>query len=237
MPPGKAAASKPGGRIALVDATRAAAILLMVVFHFCYDLRYFGYVDWQVPDGPGWWQFRYFILSLFIGTVGVSLSLAHGAGVRWRNYWLRLAQIGAAALAITLMSLWVFPESWIYFGILHFIVLGSLVGILLVGRPGLALALGVSLVAGYAADMLPSRWPFGYFDGLLPQHPEDLVPPFPWLGVLLIGVWMGDLLRRGLWSPPSFRLPIWVDWAARHALLIYLLHQPLLFGVFIALAA
>ena len=107
-------------RIHWVDSVRGLAIVLMVIFHFCYDLRYFGYVDWNVPNGASWWPFRYVILTLFIFTLGVSLSLAHSSVIRWRKYAVRLGQIVLAATGITLMSLLMFPNGWIYFGILHF---------------------------------------------------------------------------------------------------------------------
>lgn len=232
----KGANSSQPGRVGWVDALRALAILLMVVFHFCYDLRYFGYVDWSVPNGPGWWQFRYLILTLFLGTVGISLSLSHGAGIRWSKFWWRALQIGVAALAITLMSLVVFPQGWIYFGILHFILFASLICIWLVGYPLFALLVGVLVLLIHWSDLLPPAWPFHLFSEYLPDYTEDLVTPLPWLGVVLIGSWIGAQVRNTNISYLGPRLPSWLSFAARHSLVIYLLHQPILFGLFLTAA-
>ncbi len=223
-----------GRRDGWVDAVRASAILLMLVFHFCYDLRYFGYVDWQVPNGSGWWQFRYLILTLFLATVGASLSLAHERGTRWRSFLKRAGQIGLAALGITLVSLYLFPQGWIYFGILHFIFVASFVGLVLVARPRVAFWAGLSIVVLYGLGVLSGRWPFAYISAWLPGYTEDYVPFFPWLGVVFLGIWAGWMLRNH-WHIPGLTLPRWIDWPARHALLVYLAHQPLFFAGFMLL--
>jgi uncharacterized membrane protein len=108
-----------------VDTLRGFVIVLMVIFHFCYDLRYFGYVDWQVPNGEYWWPFRYFILSVFIFTVGMSLSLAHAKRFFLRQFSRRAIQLLLAAIVVSIGSRALFPQSWIYFGILHFIFVTS----------------------------------------------------------------------------------------------------------------
>ena len=190
-----------------------------------------------MPNGPGWWQFRYLILTLFLGTVGISLSLAHGVGIRWRAFWRRFLVIGLAALAVSLASLLVFRQSWIYFGILHFIWIASLIGLGLVRYPGFALGLGLTVLLVHWTGLLPPRWPFDFIDSRLPAYTEDFVSPLPWLGVVFIGVWIGSLIgHKKLPSGPQ-NLPLWMAFPARHSLPIYLLHQPLLFGLFFLLAS
>ncbi len=220
-------------RFSLIDSLRGLAVVLMIIFHFCFDLRYFGFVDWDVPNGPGWWQFRYLILSLFIGTVGISLSLARGAGFNRKAFFIRQGKLLIAAALISLMSIFMFPQSWIYFGILHFILVASFICLLLVSRPRLALAIGCIIILSNLMGYFHPYWPFLYVREILPAYTEDFVPFFPWLGVSFIGIFVGDLIRR---QQPDFCKVSEPSTAymGRHALIIYLVHQPLLFAAFSA---
>lgn len=221
-------------RFALIDSVRGVAVLLMIVFHFCFDLRYFGLVEWDVPNGPGWWQFRYIILSLFIGTVGISMSLAQGRGFKLRSFAIRQGKLFFAALLISLMSLYMFPDSWIYFGILHFIFVASLICLPMVLFPGLSLILGLLIIFASIQDWVHPFWPFLYLGKYLPTFTEDFVPFFPWLGVSLLGVFLGRMMAD---KHPAFcrRSEGFTALVGRHALAIYLLHQPLLFAGFSSL--
>ena len=218
-------------RIQWIDALRGIAIILMVIFHFCYDLRYFGWVNWNVPNGPGWWPFRYVILTLFIFTMGMSLSLAHASGIRWKRFGIRLGQMALAASAITLMSVFMFPSAWIYFGILHFLVFASVVGLVVVRSPMAALAIGLLVLVFFWSGDLDKQWPFNLIPGL-PDRTEDYVPVFPWLGVALLGVSAGGLLPIARMQTTFNWLPVFLSWLGRHGLVIYLVHQPLLFAGF-----
>ncbi len=228
-------------RILWVDALRGFAIVLMIVFHFCYDLRYFGYVDWSVPDGDYWWPFRYIILTLFIFTAGLSLSLAYGQQWDTKKFSKRSLFVGLSALLVTAMSLLLFPTAWIYFGILHFIFIASLLSLLWLRLPRVAIVFGLCILLAYQFEWLDKQWPFVFFEHWLPQSTEDFVPLFPWLGVMLLGVGLGGILLQqapkflflGCFNYSYFqcvrRLGVGLAYMGKHSLVIYLVHQPVLF--------
>ena len=223
-----------------LDLIRTLAILLMVIFHFSYDLKYFGWVNWDIPDGNGWKHFRYVILSLFFICVGAGLVYSHFLKFQLKKYTFRVLKVIAGAILITLMSLVMFPHQWIYFGVLHFIAVASLIAIIFVRHPRIALIVGISLIASEQLGLLSRHWPFSYFSQLLPYYTTDYVPLFPWLGVILLGI----ALAHSQWFNTDFfaktkiintnintKLLNKLTFMGKHSLLIYLLHQPLLFAI------
>ncbi len=221
-----------------VDLLRGVAIALMVVYHFCYDLVYYGFAGFDFYDSPFWTSFRSLILGLFLGLVGVSLWLAQGRGLKWRKVVRRTALIAANAALISAVTWPLFGQRFIWFGVLHFIVVASLLGLLFLRfyRLNLALGAGLLVLGQYshpAFDPRPWNW-----IGLMTHKPatEDYVPLVPWFGVVLLGLFAAQwLTRRGRLA--ADREPAWVrrarllPLAGRHSLLIYMLHQPLLMGV------
>ena len=87
-------------RIALVDWLRGAALIGMTVFHFAYDLEFFGFEEQGYADQPHWRYFATLVAGSFLFLAGVSLQLAHARGVRWSRWGRRLATIALAAVAI-----------------------------------------------------------------------------------------------------------------------------------------
>lgn len=229
----------PNARLQSVDLLRGLAIALMIGFHFSYDLAYFGLAQFDFYHDPFWLHARTLILSGFLLVAGVSLTLATHRGVRWRPYLRRLAYIAGCAALISLASHLMFGPRWIFFGVLHFITVASIVGVPFVRSPRLALAGGIAfLLLGNAfAHPLFDR-PALQWLGLMTHKPptEDYVPLLPWFGVVLVGIFLGD--RLWLREPPA----VFAHWrsdqaparllalAGRHSLLIYMLHQPLLIG-------
>src|SRR5215203_855249 len=117
------------GRIEAVDAARGAALLAMAVYHFSWDLSFFQLIDTPVGTDPAWMWFARCIAGSFLFLVGVSLVLGHGSGVRWRPFLKRLAIVAAAAAAITIATYFAFPQSYIFFGILHCVALSSVLAL------------------------------------------------------------------------------------------------------------
>jgi cell division protein FtsB len=91
----------------------------MTAFHFCFDLNHFGFIAQDFHHDPFWtWQ-RTAIVSLFLFTAGLSQAVAWHGGQGWLRFWKRWAQVAGCALLVSLGSAWMFPKSWIGFGVLH----------------------------------------------------------------------------------------------------------------------
>ncbi|MFC3121587.1 heparan-alpha-glucosaminide N-acetyltransferase [Agaribacter flavus] len=218
-------------RIVTIDLARSLAILLMVVFHFCYDLKMFGYVSWDVPDGGVWQQFRWLIVSLFFLCLGVSLSLAYSEQIHWRKFIVRTSQIAAGALVISVGSYYFIRENWIFFGVLHFLALSSVLALPFVRYPRVSALLGTLVIAVGAFQLVPTRWPFHLLFDNLPSYTNDYVAFFPWFGMVLLGVCLGYsqwLKNDPLGFIKNNKNAKYFVWPGQHSLMIYLLHQPVL---------
>jgi uncharacterized membrane protein len=234
--------SAPASRIAALDIARTAALLGMAAYHFLYDLQMYGLVPPEFAVS-GWlyWHARV-VASSFLGLVGVSLWLAHGQGIRWPAFWHRWFKVAAAAALVTLGTRIALPEAWVFFGILHAIALFSLFALPFLRLPWpITAAAGVAVI--WASYTLPSdamNAPLLRFIGL---HTEttwtvDFEPVFPWFAPVLIGVAFGRLgTGIGLWAwlakwPARTTRPVrLLVWPSQHSLILYLLHQPILFGL------
>ncbi|MFO8078569.1 MAG: heparan-alpha-glucosaminide N-acetyltransferase domain-containing protein, partial [Thermoplasmatota archaeon] len=63
------------GRIWELDFLRGIAILLMILFHFIYDLNHFSVIQYTLWKGP-FAIVASIIASIFIVLVGVSLTIS-----------------------------------------------------------------------------------------------------------------------------------------------------------------
>lgn len=225
----------------LLDLLRGIAIIAMVVFHVAWDLYYFGYSPIDVTEVLGWVMFQKSILSSFLVLVGMGLVLGHGEGVRWRAFWRRWVFLVVAALLTTAGTYWMFPDYFVFFGVLHAIALFSLMAL-----PFLRLHWWITALVGVAVIAASLAWNDPVFEqrwlawiGFWPTSPptSDVVPIFPWFGVVLLGV---ALMRVILASPWVAGISSWrsdlpaakgVVWLGRWSLPFYLLHQPVIIGV------
>ena len=224
------------GRLPGLDALRGLAIVAMIGYHFCFDLRYFGVTRSDFEHDIRWLAARSAILSSFLLIAGVSAVLA-SREPRPVRHWLRhIGVIAGAALLVSAGSALLFPRSFIWFGVLHAIAVSLLVAKPLVRRPWLAVAIGVAVIAaglGYANSAFDNRW-LGWL-GFMTAKPitEDYVPLFPWMGVLFIGIALGNALVANRFAVlvPLRALPRWLSFLGRHSLVVYLVHQPILLGL------
>jgi uncharacterized membrane protein len=236
----------PGGRFEAVDAARGIAIAAMIVFHAAWDLSFLRLIATPVGSHPAWQAFAMSIAGSFLALVGVGLVLGHGDEIRWRRFTRRLATIALAALAVSVATYLAFPDSFIFFGILHMIAVGSVLALPFLRTP-------IWLVAGTAVVVLalpaffrsplfddrPLAW-IGFSERIPPSN--DFEPVFPWFALVLAGIVLARLVltshlreRLAAWRARG-PLPRVLVWAGRWSLVIYLVHQPILLGVLFPLA-
>jgi len=196
------------GRYLAVDVLRGIAMVWMTVFHFCFDLQHFGYLQANFYLDPFWtWQ-RTAIVSLFVFCAGLGQAIAVAQGQSWPRFWKRWGQIVGCALLVSAGSWFMFPGSFIYFGILHGMALMLVLARLLAKQGRLVWWIGaIALALPWLASTLHAAWPAAEFLndrafnwlGLVSRKPitEDYVPLFPWLGVMCFGLAAGQwVLQR-----------------------------------------
>jgi uncharacterized membrane protein len=216
----------------------------MVVYHAAFDLSAARLIATDIQSSLGWTVFARLIAGSFLFLVGVSLVLATERGIRWPSYFRRLALIAGGALVVTLSTWWFDPRTFVFFGILHLIAVGSVLALPFLRLPSWAVA-----IASVYFLALPWFYRSEIFDmpalvwlGLQTEPPVsvDYVPMFPWFGVVLAGIvggrWVAANRHRLASWRPTEAWARWLGWAGRWSLLIYLVHQPLLVGI-ISLAA
>ncbi|PSH69302.1 hypothetical protein CU102_07890 [Phyllobacterium brassicacearum] len=228
----------PKTRLGKLDVLRGIALIAMATYHTGWDFEFFGYLESGTTGHGGWRIYARIIASTFLALVGFSLVLAHGRHIRWRPFGIRLAQIVAAALAITLATWYFTPESFVFFGILHEIAVASVLGLLFLRLPAWVTAIVAAAVIAAPHFLISSTfdapifWPLGLSEIIVRSN--DYVPIFPWFGAVLAGMTIAKIMQQYdiLRLLAGNIVPAWLDrslrFIGRHSLAFYLVHQPVL---------
>lgn len=224
-----------------VDYCRGIAIFMMILFHAVFDLAYAGVYPINVNSGP-WRLLAISTASLFLILVGVSLTLSAAraskvmdARSRIMKFLRRGAGIMMIGLFITLITLILVPREPIIFGILHLIGFSVMISPLFLRWTwGCLIAAMVIIPAGWIISSIHGPLWVAWLGITPPGFASlDYTPVFPWLGVVLVGVFLGHFFYPG--GERRFRIPdsnipgkVWVSLIGRHSLVIYILHQPVL---------
>jgi Predicted membrane protein len=220
-----------------LDVSRGLAVCAMIIYHFIFDLSWFQLINVNFYEDSIPRITRALIVFSFLFIVGISLRVAGEMQQRSTAFWRRFIKISLCALLVTVASYFAFPQSFIYFGILHFIALASLLAHPFVRVPKVAFVVGIAvIVAGLtlASPLFNPR--YLSWIGFVTELPrtEDFVPLFPWLGVVLLGI----AFQATSWGFKKQSVAVKhnialrsLSWAGRRSLWIYMLHQPILIGV------
>jgi uncharacterized membrane protein len=236
-----------GKRYPLLDVIRGFTIVSMVGYHAAWDLVYLAGVDWPWyhSDGAHLWQqsicWTFILLSGYCMTLSVH---------RWR----RGAVVSAAGLLVTGATLVFLPDERVIFGVLTFLGSAMLITALLYRLlerlhplAGMLICAGafylVRPVNSGALRLpsgnflpLPSSWYHGMaaaYLGFLPQdfYSTDYFSLLPWIFLFWTGLYVGLLMKRaGRWKERLLGADVPpLSLIGQHSLMIYLLHQPILY--------
>lgn len=232
-----------------IDALRGMAVVLMIFFHGVWDLVYFRLTSVDVASLP-WQVFARSIGATFLLLLGLSLALQAERRLAPLPFLPTLRRglvIFSLGMAITLATYVALGQGFVLFGILHVLGLSLILAYSFVRLPvWVSLTAAVLVIgAGVVLSGIVVVHPWLIWLGVSQQGRAmvDYYPLLPWSGFALLGVAVGRTLyphgcRRI--ELPDFSLvpPVRVlRFLGRHSLLIYLLHQPILLSILLALGA
>lgn len=219
-------------RFDILDAWRTLAIVLMIVYHFLYDLYIFGVISaGQLFSAP---------LNILERFICCSFILLAGASARFSRNNLRHGLIVlAAGLAVEVGA--AIAGQAIRFGVL--MLLGwSMVLYHFLGKHLqkwqpvnlTAACIGLYIFTDWWTKATPVSVCWLYPLGLMAPgfRSADYFPLLPWFFLFLMGTVLGGWClehreNKVLTAP----LPRALTWPGRHSLIIYVLHQPVLYGI------
>ena len=234
-------------RFGELDFLRGIAIVSMVAFHGLGDLSLLKRGRHLEGDLFNLWQQGTAILFLALFGIAAYLSYARNGSQKETRFRRRLRKgliLFGWGMIITLITYFFLRERCVVFGILHLMGVGSVLVYPLLPLRSYNLILGALIVlAGNYLSGLRFKFAWLAWLGLIPSgfNSIDYFPIAPWLGYILVGVFLGNLFYPGgeprlNWTGFSSN-PIVKTFSllGRHSLLIYLVHQPLLVAIIGAL--
>lgn len=234
------------GRYALLDELRGLDLVSMMLYHACWDLAFLFGVEmkWYAATPGHLWQQS--ICWVFILLSGFCVPLGH-------HTLRRGATVFGAGVLVTAVTLLFMPEERVIFGVLTFLGAAMLLtGILepLLQKVPPAAGLVVSAVLFALCYSVSSGWVgVGSWKLLLPQglyanyltaffgfYPEgffstDYFALLPWIFLFWAGYFGHRSIGRARMEPLRRSVCAPLGWMGRHSLVLYLLHQPVIFGV------
>ena len=228
-------------RILWIDVIRGISILAMITFHFAFDLMYFGFAKSDLIYQPDWRLFERMIAFSFLFIAGLSLSITHRSSINWKSFFRRYGVTAICAVLISIVTYTLFNNDMIRFGILHAISVSGLVGLLLLKLNSLSLFF-LAVLLFLLNLFIPQPLEGDYFWQWLIYTTEtpnslDYRPIIPWITPFILVMASYQLFKK--WdlletnnTTNHHELSI-LCWLGRNSLVIYLVHQPILFVGFL----
>ncbi|MBQ8816568.1 MAG: DUF1624 domain-containing protein [Lachnospiraceae bacterium] len=238
-------------RYHLLDNLRGVTLVSMMLYHAMWDLVYMFGIEIRWYDSNVGYVWQQSICWTFIMLSGFCWSLG-------RRKLRRGLEVFGLSVIISLVTIFVMPDNLILFGVLSAIGTAMLVMIPLEKwfckiNPYIGLIFCIALFAitrnvnsgtlgfeGWELCTLPETWYRNLFTAYLGFPPEDFwscdyFSVFPWIFLYQTGYFLYKIFEKKDLLQYLFgkKLPI-VSWLGRNSLIVYALHQPVIYGVLTA---
>ncbi len=238
-------------RYHLLDNLRGLTLISMIVYHAMWDLVYMFGVDiawYDLAVGYIWQQsicWTFILLSGFCWSLG-SRKLRRGF------------EVFGLSIVISLVTIFFMPDNLILFGVLSAIGTAMLLMIPLEKlfckiNPylGVAVCFGLFVITrnvnmgtlgfeGWSFCTLPEAWYRNLFTAYLGFPPRDFFScdyfsVFPWIFLYQTGYFLYRVFEKKdlLKYLSGKKFPV-LAWLGRNSLIVYALHQPVIYGVLTA---
>ena len=220
--------------------------MAMIVYHFFWDLGYFNFIELRnVTQG---------IPLLFAQCIGASFIIISGISSRLsslsynykRKFFKRVGVLVLICFFITSITFLVDKKSFIFFGILHFLVTCSIISLFFLKIKKnyvffIIFVCSLVLSASKITFNLPAHFSWIGFNSEVPIT-NDFYPLFPWVSFYFFGLWVCEPLREFLESknrssylyyPKLIVIYEGLQFLGRNSLTVYILHQPIFFSLFL----
>ena len=232
-------------RYNFIDVIRAAAIISMVAYHLCYDIF--------VVRGiyPDFW--KELPVLLWERSVCLTFIIVSGISLRFsRHPYKRGIIVNLCGFAVTAITVIFMPSEQIWFGVLNLIGCAMILTYALrnlLDRVPPLIGMALSIAAYALTECVPVRY-IGFFQIKMFPLPDalygcpwlaflgfpsegfcssDYFPLLPWLFAYFFGWYLWRLIKERGWDGRFRRDIPAMSFIGRHSLLIYLVHQPLLY--------
>ena len=240
--------AKEHPRIHTIDELRGFAVFCMIFFHAFFTIGYVFGLKWGVTLVDFFYPAEPYFAGLFILISGLACNLSHSNLERG----VKLALISLAVTLVTYLVLG--SKNMIQFGILHFLaaamifyglankylkLIPAVAGIIL---NVLLFVFTFNIVENHTVGLpfifsinVPDSWystKYLFMFGLPDKSftSSDYFPIIPWLFLFIAGAFLGMIAVRKKFPKFMFkkRIPP-LAFLGRHSLIVYLVHQPVIF--------
>lgn len=229
-----------------IDGIRGIALLNMIAYHFAWDLVYLYHVQWEWYKSTGGYIWQQGICWTFIFLSGFCLPLGRHPAKRGIFVFI-------GGVVITVVTVIAMPSNRVVFGVLTLI--GScMIIVAAIGRWLEKIPSVLGVIGSVGLFVLTRNINEGVlgFEGLIIQKLPDVFyanlvtaylgfPPhsfystdyfslIPWIFLFLVGYFLSVGVKNHQWMSRMRKgWCVSIEWIGKHSLLIYMVHQPILY--------